>query len=125
MFSVGTLKNLNGRCSLSIRTSLVLPWVFLLVLQYGIDKQRKVFAASPDSLRAISRALKGKSDNLVGWIASVVQSAFSFHRSSLQVLGAFFVFSGAASLEKESTAGNQGQAGTVVPFLQSCPISST
>ncbi len=28
MFSVGTLKNLNGRCSLSIRTSLVLPWIF-------------------------------------------------------------------------------------------------
>ena len=27
---------------------------FLLILQYGIDKQRKVFAAMPDSLRAIS-----------------------------------------------------------------------
>ena len=47
---------------------------FLLILQYGIDKQRKVFCRHARQLEGHFRALKGKSDNLVGWIASVVQS---------------------------------------------------
>ena len=46
---------------------------FLLVLQYGIDKQRKVFCRHARQLEGHFRALKGKSDDLVGWIASVVQ----------------------------------------------------
>ena len=47
---------------------------FLLVLQYGIDKQRKVFCRHARQLESHFRALKGKSNDLVGWIASVVQS---------------------------------------------------
>jgi len=47
---------------------------------------------------------------LVGRIASVVQSAFSFHRSKL-LERLCFAFSGAGSLEKESTPGIRDRLG--------------
>ena len=47
---------------------------FLLVLQYGIDKQRKVFRRHTRQPERHFCAFKCKPNNLVGWIASVVQS---------------------------------------------------
>ena len=100
---------------------------FLLILQYGIDKQRKVFCRHARQLEGHFCALKGKSDDLVGWIASVVQSIHlhaehgrtscpelkrliyilrprgKMLRSAGFVRFLLFFFSGEASLEKESS----------------------
>ena len=54
MCSVGMLKNLNGRCSRSMRTSLVLPRVFFWSFRTAYTNNAKFFAAMPDSLSAIS-----------------------------------------------------------------------
>ena len=88
---------------------------FLLILQYGIDKQRKVFCRHARQLEGHFRALKGNPDNLVGWIASVVQLLRFL--SSLQVTGAFvLVFFRRGFLREGILSGNQGQGGTVVPL---------
>lgn len=93
---------------------------FLLVFQHCINKQRKILRRQSRQLEGYFGPFKGKSDDLVGRIASVVQSAFSFHRSKL-LERLCFAFSGAGSLEKESTPGNQGQAGTGIPFHSDLP----
>ena len=72
------------------------------------------FCRHARQLESHFRALKGKSNDLVGWIASVVQSIHlpfiaPSHRSVC------VVFSGEASLEKESSPGMR-QGGAVVPL---------
>jgi len=67
---------------------------FLLVFQHCINKQRKILRRQSRQLEGYFGPFKGKSDDLVGRIASVVQSAFSFHRSKL-LERLCFAFSGA------------------------------
>ena len=83
---------------------------FLLVFQHCINKQRKILRRQSRQLEGYFGSFKGKSDDLVGRIASVVQSAFSFHRSKL-LERLCFAFFRRRFLRKGIHAGNQGQAG--------------
>src|SRR5699024_2061104 len=92
---------------------------FLLVFQHCINKQRKILRRQSRQLEGYFGPFKGKSDDLVSRIASVVQSAFSFHRSKL-LERLCFAFSGAGSLEKESTPGIRDRLEPVSHFTPIC-----